>query len=159
MGVTPCGPFVPQYETPLTFRESQMQVLVVNVLRAYCQGRGRLLRSFARQCRQLREAFEADDVAAHHAFIRSSLLLVYSDVTNETSVHMIDFARCYRTEQRLSHRATWQPGNHEDGFLTGLDNLVRILDEVVGEDARESADSPWRSALKRRVLPEVLRDF
>ena len=34
------------------------------------------------QCDELRKAFEADDVAAHHAFIRSSLLLVYSDVTD-----------------------------------------------------------------------------
>ena len=77
-------------------------------------------------------------------------------VTNETSVHMIDFARSYRTEQRLSHRAAWQPGNHEDGFLTGLDNLVRILEEAADDVCEDS--SPWRSALKRRVLPEVLKD-
>jgi hypothetical protein len=40
------------------------------------------LRVFVRQCDELRKAFEADNVAAHHAFIRSSLLLVYSDVTD-----------------------------------------------------------------------------
>ena len=71
---------------------------------------------------------------------------VYSDVTNETSVHMIDFARCHRTEGVLSHRAAWQPGNHEDGYLTGLDNLVRIL-EALAAERRESVDSPWRSTL------------
>ena len=56
-----------------------------------------------------------------------------------------------------SHRAAWQPGNHEDGFLTGLDNLVRILEEAAGDVLCEDS-SPWRSALKRRVLPEVLKD-
>ena len=131
-------------------KQAADEAAVVDVLRAYCQGRSRLLRSFARQCRQLRDAFEADDVAAHHAFIRSSLLFVYSDVTNDTSVHMIDFARCYRTEKNLSHRAAWQPGNHEDGYLTGLDNLVRILEDLAGEgEGRESDNSPWRSVLKR----------
>eukprot|EP00321_Phaeocystis_globosa_P018136 CAMPEP_0118813098 /NCGR_PEP_ID=MMETSP1162-20130426/2711_1 /TAXON_ID=33656 /ORGANISM="Phaeocystis Sp, Strain CCMP2710" /LENGTH=577 /DNA_ID=CAMNT_0006742863 /DNA_START=236 /DNA_END=1969 /DNA_ORIENTATION=+ len=142
--------------TAQALKQAADEGAVVGMLRDYCQGRCRLLRSFARQCDELRKAFEADDVAAHHAFIRSSLLLVYSDVTNETSVHMIDFARSYRTEQRLSHRADWQPGNHEDGFLTGLDNLVRILKEAACDACEDS--SPWRSALKRRVLPEVMKD-
>ena len=120
------------------------------VLRAYAQGRcvptsllpcastfhlrlshskcrTEVLSSFASQCAALLDAFEGDGVAAHHSFIRSSLLFVYSDVTNQTSVHMIDFARCYATERPLNHRTLWAIGNHEDGYLSGLNNLIGML--------------------------------
>ena len=40
---------------------------------------------------------------------------------------MIDFAKTLRrAEHRLTHRADWQLGNYEDGYLTGLDNVIQV---------------------------------
>jgi len=58
--------------------------------------------------------------------IGSSLLVIY-DANNHASVWMIDFAKTLPVPDRvLTHRAAWQPGNHEEGYLTGLDSLVTV---------------------------------
>jgi 1D-myo-inositol-triphosphate 3-kinase len=101
-----------------------------DVLRLYTQRRAQVLAAFAQELRKLRSRFEEDPIARRHAFVRSSLFLIYSDLTNDASVHMIDFARCYDSGIELTHRGAWAQGNHEDGFLTGLDNLVRIFEEL-----------------------------
>jgi len=57
--------------------------------------------------------------------IGSSLLAMYDD--NYADVWMIDFAKSPLVAGRvLTHRGTWQPGNHEEGYLTGLDSLVTV---------------------------------
>lgn len=45
---------------------------------------------------------------------------------------MIDFAKTIRIEgtNQLTHRAAWQEGNHEDGYLFGLDNMISIWSDV-----------------------------
>lgn len=40
---------------------------------------------------------------------------------------MIDFAKSVPVkDQKISHREKWILGNHEDGYLTGLDNLISV---------------------------------
>lgn len=42
---------------------------------------------------------------------------------------MIDFAKTMHLPENLpslSHRLKWQVGNHEDGYLFGLDNLIQV---------------------------------
>lgn len=34
---------------------------------------------------------------------------------------------------RLDHRSAWQPANSEDGYLSGLDNLIGIFEELAAE--------------------------
>jgi 1D-myo-inositol-triphosphate 3-kinase len=44
---------------------------------------------------------------------------------------MIDFAHCIAHQDcNLTHRKSWQAGNHEDGYLFGIDNLIRIWEEM-----------------------------
>ena len=87
----------------------------------------------------------------HHEIIGSSLLFVYdTDIQPDvvlsnslgvagkdvkpgiqTGLWMIDFAHCIpHQECSLTHRSAWQAGNHEDGYLFGLDNLIRIWEEI-----------------------------
>ena len=59
--------------------------------------------------------------------IGSSLLLLF-DRSNEANVWMIDFAKTRLLDKSttITHRAQWELGNHEDGYLTGLDNLIQV---------------------------------
>ena len=59
--------------------------------------------------------------------IGSSLLLMFDEEGN-TGVWMIDFSKAMRVEQGcpLTHTKPWSLGNHEDGYITGLDNLIKV---------------------------------
>jgi 1D-myo-inositol-triphosphate 3-kinase len=47
---------------------------------------------------------------------------------------MIDFAKTIPLPEGLSvlsHDKVWTPGNHEDGYLIGLSNLITIFEEIL----------------------------
>lgn len=111
---------------------------VRQIILRYLQRRRAALISFVHQLQDLRLKLENDDIFLTHSFIRSSLLLVYDGENALTNVRMIDLARVSATQKdtngiprRLDHRTSWVQGNHEDGYLTGLDNLIEIFEELL----------------------------
>ena len=54
---------------------------------------------------------------------------------------MIDFAHCHRMPDgvRLTHRAPWAKGNHEEGYLYGLDELLQMFGELAHDLERSAA--------------------
>ena len=34
----------------------------------------------------------------------------------------------------MQHDVPWEPGNHEDGWLIGFNNLVRIWEQLIAAD-------------------------
>lgn len=63
--------------------------------------------------------------------IGSSLLFIH-DKKEQAKVWMIDFGKTTPLPegQTLQHDVPWQEGNREDGYLSGLDNLIDILTEM-----------------------------
>jgi len=57
---------------------------------------------------------------------------------------MIDFAKTLPLENghTLTHRDEWSKGNHEDGFLFGLDSLINIWEMVYSEGSGVRAAGP-----------------
>jgi serine/threonine protein kinase len=109
----------------------------------YVRYRPPLLKEFALKLRELREALEGDDVFMSHSFVRTSLLFVYSDATAACSVHLIDMSKVAKATRILSHRGAWQPGNDEDGYLDGLDNMIRSFEQL--------SETPMSPAVVRDV--------
>lgn len=63
--------------------------------------------------------------------IGSSLLFIH-DKKEQAKVWMIDFGKTTPLPegQTLQHDVPWQEGNREDGYLSGLNNLIDILTEM-----------------------------
>uniref|UniRef100_A0A914I6Q3 Kinase n=1 Tax=Globodera rostochiensis TaxID=31243 RepID=A0A914I6Q3_GLORO len=88
--------------------------------------------------RQIREAVERSEFFRTHEVVGSSILIIYDE--KRIGAWLIDFAKCTRLEdgQKLNHRTPWTLGNHEDGWLTGLDNLIELLAEDEEENDRST---------------------
>ncbi|KAA8583182.1 hypothetical protein FQN60_015728 [Etheostoma spectabile] len=67
--------------------------------------------------------------------IGSSLLFVH-DSKGRAKVWMIDFGKTTPLPEgeELTHRVSWQEGNREDGYLSGLDSLVDIILSMVNSE-------------------------
>jgi len=106
---------------------------VRETIELYVQKRPQLISSFLPKLRDLRTSLENCHVFASHEFVRTSILLVYSNATNSTTVHIIDLTRVSEllNGKTINHRDEWAPGNHEDGYLVGLDNLISTFEKVL----------------------------
>lgn len=75
----------------------------------------------------LRRALVKSNFFRTHELIGSSLLFVHDD--DKANIWLIDFAKTYKLPDnlRVTHKKKWELGNHEDGYLFGLDNLQHFI--------------------------------
>ncbi|XP_014255325.1 inositol-trisphosphate 3-kinase homolog isoform X1 [Cimex lectularius] len=79
---------------------------------------------------EIRSKLDQSHYFSKHEVVGSSILILYDDT--KVGAWLIDFAKTRPVPDgiRLNHRTPWTPGNHEEGFLYGLDNLIRVLEDV-----------------------------
>lgn len=70
--------------------------------------------------------------------VGSSILIIYD--SQHVGAWVIDFAKTRSVPQgvTVTHREPWQQGNHEEGWLTGIDNLIEVRSEAVRDLAAQS---------------------
>lgn len=63
--------------------------------------------------------------------IGSSLLFIHDKT--KASIWMIDFGKTVKLPEghQLKHDTAWRRGNHEDGYLTGVNNLIDLFEELL----------------------------
>lgn len=63
--------------------------------------------------------------------IGSSLLFVHDD--QKASIWMIDFGKTRPLPDgiKLTHEDKWIEGNHEDGYLIGIQSLIDIFQDTL----------------------------
>lgn len=110
------------------FKKTQELEQVTKVLEDFVDGNRGILRKYVARLEELREALENSPFFKTHEVVGSSLLFVH-DHTGLAKVWMIDFGKTVALpdHQTLSHRLPWAEGNREDGYLWGLDNMIRLL--------------------------------
>lgn len=49
---------------------------------------------------------------------------------------MIDFAKTVPVPEdvNIDHNSAWKVGNHEDGYLIGMNNLISIFESLLKDD-------------------------
>uniref|UniRef100_A0A4X2M0E7 Kinase n=1 Tax=Vombatus ursinus TaxID=29139 RepID=A0A4X2M0E7_VOMUR len=113
------------------FKKTQGTEQVTRVLEDFVDGDRNLLRKYVKRLEELRGTLENSPFFQTHEVVGSSLLFVH-DRTGLAKVWMIDFGKTVPlpAPQTLSHRLPWEEGNHEDGYLWGLDNVIQLLDRL-----------------------------
>jgi len=94
--------------------------------------RGRMvIKRLREQLHGLRRCLEVSEFVRRYEFIGTSFLLV-ADAEGNTGVYWIDFAKTHVVPpgMKLDHRSQWTPGNHEDGLLRALDNIIQCWENL-----------------------------
>ncbi|VDP73325.1 unnamed protein product [Echinostoma caproni] len=88
---------------------------------------------------RLRDVLNASEFFRQHEVIGSSLLFAH-DSLGSVHVWMIDFGKTVPLPQgvRIDHRTKWRSGNHEDGYLIGVDNLILLFEELLRETSEQA---------------------
>lgn len=90
-----------------------------------------------------------------HEVIGSSLLFVHDK--SQASIWLIDFAKTVELPQRvvIDHNSAWTVGNHEDGYLIGINNLIDIFTELLQENNSNSIETEPQSTNFNSTVNEL----
>ncbi|XP_060030996.1 inositol-trisphosphate 3-kinase A [Erinaceus europaeus] len=110
------------------FKTTRSREQVLHVFQEFVEGDAEVLRRYLNRLQHIRDTLEVSEFFRKHEVIGSSLLFVH-DHCHRAGIWLIDFGKTTPLPdgQTLDHRRPWEEGNHEDGYLLGLDNLIGIL--------------------------------
>ncbi|RWS01272.1 inositol-trisphosphate 3-kinase A-like isoform X1 [Dinothrombium tinctorium] len=104
---------------------------VIEQFKKFLPNSNELQEQLINKLKKLRENLMSSEFFKNHEIIGSSLLIIYDQ--KKVGVWMIDFAKTLPLPKgvNVDHTSPWTLGNHEDGYLFGLSNLINILQEVL----------------------------
>ncbi|GFO26746.1 kinase [Plakobranchus ocellatus] len=103
---------------------------VSHFIKKFVSGHEVVIPVLHRRLCDIREKFESISFFKNHEVIGSSILIMY-DRDNNAGAWMIDFAKTIPLQDlTVDHRSPWKLGNHEDGYLFGIDRLVEIFGDL-----------------------------
>ncbi|XP_076547900.1 inositol 1,4,5-triphosphate kinase 2 isoform X5 [Osmia lignaria lignaria] len=113
------------------FKTTRTREQVTEALRRFVEGYPHAVPKYIQRLKAIRATLKASPFFASHEVVGSSLLFVH-DAKN-AGIWMIDFAKTLPLPHhlpRIHHDAEWQVGNHEDGYLIGVNNLIDIFQDI-----------------------------
>ncbi|XP_011359135.1 inositol-trisphosphate 3-kinase B [Pteropus vampyrus] len=113
------------------FKKTRTREQVTEAFREFTKGNRSILIAYRDRLKDIRATLEISPFFKCHEVIGSSLLFIH-DKKEQAKVWMIDFGKTTPLPegQTLQHDVPWQEGNREDGYLSGLNNLIDILTEM-----------------------------
>ncbi|GAB6020074.1 hypothetical protein CHUAL_002813 [Chamberlinius hualienensis] len=103
------------------------------ILHTFCRffvTKERIRQQTLTRLKNMRKCLEQSTYFNSHEVVGSSILLIHD--ADKAGAWMIDFAKAFKLpdDVKVTHRESWNYGNHEDGYLTGLDNLISVIEDV-----------------------------
>ncbi|XP_060108641.1 inositol-trisphosphate 3-kinase B-like [Heteronotia binoei] len=119
------------------FKQTRTKEQIVETFLTFTRNHLDVLGTYLARLESLRQALKESTFFKTHEVIGSSLLFLH-DRKGQASVWMIDFGKTRPTPENihLSHNVAWTQGNHEDGYLLGLQHLIDTMQGALGK-ARE----------------------
>lgn len=78
--------------------------------------------------------------------------------SQKSGVWLIDFGKTVSVPEGLSidHKSPWDVGNHEDGYLIGIENLILLFKDLVtmleGEDKDDSKSNNQKDSEEKPIV-------
>ncbi|XP_058446767.1 inositol-trisphosphate 3-kinase A-like isoform X2 [Malaya genurostris] len=132
------------------FKTTKSREQITEAFKEFTEGFPHALPKYIQRLKAIRATLSYSDFFRRHEVIGSSLLFVHD--RHNASVWLIDFAKTVVLPDSvtISHDSTWKVGNHEDGYLIGINNLIEIFDELL--EARQAA---LNERIPRLSLPDL----
>lgn len=136
------------------FKTMKHEEQIIEAMARYVRS-NKIRLKYLKRLHDLKKALMESKFFSTHEVIGSSLLFVHDD--DDANIWLIDFAKTDKLPENtmVTHRRNWELGNHEDGYLVGIDNLTRIFEELISRTSEKtpSETAPLRSPLRRNRHP------
>ncbi|KAH0554221.1 hypothetical protein KQX54_008608 [Cotesia glomerata] len=117
------------------FKTTRTREQVTEALKRFVENYPHAVPKYLQRLKAIRATLKTSPFFATHEIVGSSLLFVHD--SKNAGVWMIDFAKTLPLPPhvpRIQHDAEWQVGNHEDGYLIGVNNLIDIFEDIKNLD-------------------------
>lgn len=100
--------------------------------------------------KSIRNYIEKSKFFQSHEIIGSSILIIYDE--EHVGAWLIDFAKSRPLDKnmKIDHRREWIQGNHEEGLLLGLDELIKVFEKVCSKQSINIKSEAMKSNRNRR---------
>ncbi|XP_061461558.1 inositol-trisphosphate 3-kinase B-like [Rhineura floridana] len=124
------------------FKRTRTKEEIVETFLMFTKSRPDILSRYLARLGSLRKALEESTFFKTHEVIGSSLLFLH-DRKGQASVWMIDFGKTLPMPANvlLHHDVAWIHGNHEDGYLIGLQHLTGTMQAALRKAAAQGQET------------------
>ncbi|XP_060597292.1 inositol-trisphosphate 3-kinase homolog isoform X3 [Ruditapes philippinarum] len=130
-------------ETPSTnLKRVKSKEQIHGILSKFVNNSRVVQQDLVRRLKEVKQHIEDSPFFMSHELIGCSVLVMH-DKYDKCGVWVIDFSKTNPIQDgcEISHRLPWQIGNHEDGFLFGLDNLMQFFSDIeIKEELTENIE-------------------
>jgi len=112
------------------FKTTKTKEQLVESFRTFLTGYPAAAAQYIQRLQVIKKSLEKSPFFNSQEVIGSSLLFVHDQT--KSNIWMIDFGKTAPVPSGITvdHRSPWQVGNHEDGYLGGIENIINIFQQI-----------------------------